>query len=170
MTWLLRWTTQALQSLQRALSKTKATHLLTGRLGETEAYLHLRERGYCIVAHNYRATHNRGEIDLIGWDGDVLCFIEVKTRTGQGLTPAEAAVDTAKQDHVRSVARAYLRRLPADRYPPCRFDIVSVTFPETDGRPEIKLIKGAFRWKRQAARRGGWFVSSTRRGPWPSRR
>ena len=48
-------------------------------------------------ARNYRSPHNRGELDLVGWDRDVLCFIEVKTRTTHDVKPAEAAVDRHKQ-------------------------------------------------------------------------
>ena len=43
------------------------------------------------------AKGRKGEIDLIGWDGNVLCFIEVKTRSSHAVMPAEAAVDRAKQ-------------------------------------------------------------------------
>ena len=56
-------------------------HQRTGRQGEEDAYFYLRKKGYVIVARNFRSPHHRGEIDLIGWDKDVLCFIEVKTRT-----------------------------------------------------------------------------------------
>ena len=59
-------------------------HQRTGTRGEEDAYFHLRKLGYAIVARNFRTPRCRGEIDLIGWDEDVLCFIEVKTRTLHG--------------------------------------------------------------------------------------
>src|SRR5439155_16218566 len=61
----------------------------TGRRGEEDAYFYLRHLGYIMVAR-------RGEIDLIGWDKDVLCFIEVKTRTTRDVKPAQTAVDGDK--------------------------------------------------------------------------
>jgi putative endonuclease len=66
-------------------------HQRTGRRGEEDAYFYLRRRGYTIIARNYRSPHHRGELDLVGWDGDVLCVIEVKTRTKRDFKPAEAA-------------------------------------------------------------------------------
>ena len=56
-------------------------HLKTGLRGELEALLHLRELGYVVVARRWKTPKLRGDIDLIAWDGDCLCFIEVKTRT-----------------------------------------------------------------------------------------
>jgi putative endonuclease len=50
-----------------------------------------------MVARNYRSPRRRREIDLVGWDGDVLCFIEVKTRTRRDVKPVEAAVNHDKQ-------------------------------------------------------------------------
>jgi Holliday junction resolvase-like predicted endonuclease len=87
-------------------------HQRTGRRGEEDAYFHLRSLGYVMVARNYRSHRRRGEIDLIGWDGDVLCFVEVKTRTSHDIKPAEAAVDHAKRHELSAVAREYLRHLP----------------------------------------------------------
>ena len=86
-------------------------HLRTGRRGEQLAYHFLRRQGYSILARNWRAKGRKGEIDLIGWDGKVLCFIEVKTRASHGLVPAEAAVDRAKQRELRAMAALYLRQL-----------------------------------------------------------
>ena len=53
----------------------------TGIRGETFAYWYLRRRGYTIIARNFMVPGMKGEIDLAGYDGEVLAFIEVKTRT-----------------------------------------------------------------------------------------
>src|SRR5574341_1119063 len=82
----------------------------TGIRGETYAYWYLRRQGYTVVSRNYRVPHRHGEIDLIGWDDDVLAFVEVKTRTTSTGGPPEDAVDHAKQRHVVGMAEDYLRR------------------------------------------------------------
>jgi len=86
-------------------------HHRVGRRGEEEAYFYLRKHGYVIVARNYRSARRRGEIDLVGWDRDVLCFVEVKTRTSRDVKPAEAAVDREKRRELGGMARDYLRRV-----------------------------------------------------------
>ena len=116
-------------------------HLLTGRRGEEEAYFYLRRMGYVIVARNYRSRRRPSEIDLVGWDGEVLCFIEVKTRTSREVKPAEAAVDLGKQRDLQGMAREYLRRGTGS--PAHRFDILSIYI--LDGAdPEFTLFKNAF--------------------------
>ena len=147
MLWLTRLFSRSLDTAARHFGKTEPEHLVTGRRGEMEAYFHLRDQGYRIIAKNFRTPHNRGEIDLIGWDHGVLCFVEVKTQARPGLTPPEMAVDTAKKMHILSVAKRYLRRLPGDRTPACRFDIVSVVLRDKNGKLAIKLYKGAYSWK-----------------------
>jgi putative endonuclease len=116
-------------------------HQRTGVRGEEDAYFHLRKSGYFIVARNFRSPRCRGEIDLIGWEDDVLCFIEVKTRTSRNVKPAEAAVDRHKRREVAEVAREYLRRLP----PSCqwRFDIVSVYYEQLTSRPQFEIFRNA---------------------------
>jgi putative endonuclease len=119
-------------------------HQQTGRRGEEDVYFHLRSLGYIIVARNYRSRNRRGEIDLIAWDHDVLCFIEVKTRTSRDVKPPEAAVDRAKRHEISSVARQYLRHLA--RSCQWRFDIVSVYYEERQTcRHKFELFKNAFR-------------------------
>ena len=117
-------------------------HLLTGRRGEEDAYFYLRRRGYTFIALNYRSPHHRGEIDLVGWDGDVLCFVEVKTRTSRAVKPAEAAVDREKQQELRLVARDFLRHMPAS----CqwRFDVIAVYYEEGFHHPAFELFQNAF--------------------------
>lgn len=85
-----------------------AAHLLTGRRGEDLAYAHLRRLGYVMVARNWRCEGRRGEIDLIGWDGDLLCFIEVKTRRSRQVATAEAAVDRRKKTELLAMASAFM--------------------------------------------------------------
>lgn len=117
-------------------------HQRTGRRGEEDAYFYLRRHGYVMVARNFRSPHHRGEIDLIGWDKDVLCFIEVKTRTTRDVKPAEAAVDRAKQRALSAVSRDYLRHLALR----CqwRFDIVSVYYEAQSNQPVFELFRNAF--------------------------
>jgi len=116
-------------------------HIDTGRKGEEEAYFHLRGLGYVIIARNYRGTTSRGELDLVGWDGETLCFVEVKTRTAHDVKPAEAAVDEEKQRDLCRVAREFLRKINGP--PPFRFDVISV-YLEPAQPPQIELFKNAF--------------------------
>jgi putative endonuclease len=140
---LTRLALRSLDSLARLLPHKDAIpqHLHTGRRGEEAAYFYLRQQGYVIVARNYRSPRSRSELDLVGWDGVTLCFIEVKTRTTRNVMPAEAAVDAEKQRDLSGVAREFLRRIAND--PPFRFDIVSVYF-EDEMVPDIELFKDAF--------------------------
>src|SRR5262244_2136991 len=139
---LTRLTLRALDSIAALLPIKDAgpQHLRTGRRGEEEAYFHLRRMGYVMVARNYRSPRSRSELDLIGWDGDVLCFIEVKTRTTRDVQPAEMAVDREKQRDLSRVAREFLRKVRGT--PAFRFDIVSI-YLEVGREAEIELFKNA---------------------------
>jgi putative endonuclease len=124
-----------------------APHLATGLLGERAALFELSRSGYVVVARRWTSARVRGDVDLIGWDGEWLCFVEVKTRTARDLTPAETAVDENKRRMVRGLARAYLRTFPESerRSIPVRFDVVSVYL--IDGTAEFEVFKGAFGWQ-----------------------
>jgi putative endonuclease len=141
---LIRSVVKALDAAAKLLPKPKqrAAHLVTGGRGEEAVYFHLRQLGYVMVARNWRSPRRRSEIDLIGWDGDCLCFIEVKTRGPNPLVPGEVAVDQEKRDDLRGVAREYLRRVPGR--PNVRFDIVTVVSGPEEKAPRITLFKNAF--------------------------
>lgn len=117
-----------------------AEHLDTGRRGEELAYFHLRKHGYTIVARNFRTPWHKSELDLVGWNEEELCFVEVKTRTTRDVAPAEAAVDREKRDDLRRVARHYLRQCPENTK--TRFDIVTIYLDRP--KPEITILKRAF--------------------------
>ena len=144
---LLQLVLRGLDAAARTLPWNRGTdsarHLRTGRRGEQDAYFWLRRQGYVMVARNWRSSRQRGEIDLIGWDGPILCFIEVKSRRRRDpWVTAEAAVDRDKQEHLRAVARDYLHRL--EPQPECRFDVVTVYYEEAPA-PAITLRCNAFR-------------------------
>jgi len=147
MLWFARLFARSLGSASQYLGGPMPRHLQTARWGEMEAYFYLRSLGYRIVAKNFRSAKDHGEIDIIGWDEGVLCFVEVKTLAQPGLRPPETAVDKAKRSHIRSVARRYLRQLQTERPPQCRFDVVSVILGDGNRGPTIRLHKGAFTWR-----------------------
>jgi putative endonuclease len=147
-----RLTQTLIRGLDRVISKTSArdtqtpAHQLTGRRGEEDAYFYLRRRGYVMVARNFRTARHHGEIDLIGWDKDVLCFIEVKTRTTRDVKPAAAAVDREKRRAIRIVIRDYLRLLPERHFPEqqqWRFDVVTVYYEGRRVYPTFELFQNS---------------------------
>jgi len=113
-----------------------------GVRGETLAYWYLRQAGYTVVARNWRARSGAGELDLVAWEGPILAFVEVKTRTSEAAGPPEEAVSPNKQKRVIRAAQEYLRQL---RRKPmsCRFDVVSVSSNPEEGL-QVRLIKDAF--------------------------
>lgn len=136
-------TIRALDWLGRILpgKASPAKHLVTGRKGEEAAYFYLRRQGYIIIARNYRSSRVRSELDLIGWEGETLCFIEVKTRSSRDFLPAELAVDFEKRRDLSRIAREFIRKVPGK--PSFRFDIVSV-YMEPEREPDVVLFRDAF--------------------------
>jgi putative endonuclease len=117
-----------------------AGHLETGQRGETLAYWFLRRCGYTMVARNRRLRS--GELDMIGWEGPVLAFVEVKTRTSDAAGPPEVAVSRAQQRRIARAAEEYMRRLKR-RPAAFRFDIASVHWDDREGL-RVRLIRNAF--------------------------
>jgi putative endonuclease len=116
-----------------------------GVCGETFAYWYLRRHGYVFVARNYIPRGAKGEIDLIGYDGGTLAFIEVRTRTACADQPAlpELSVTAEKQHLVGRTARRFLAERHV-RECPVRFDVVAIDEEHGQG-PLIRLYKNAFR-------------------------
>ncbi len=130
-----------LRRLRARADERLPAHLRDARRGEDLAYEHLCRLGYRIVARNFRARASKGEIDLVGWDGDRLAFIEVKTRATDDFGAPDRAVDQAKRHFVVRTANEYARRANAD--PSCmRFDVVSVVLG--GAQPRVSLEKNAF--------------------------
>jgi len=115
----------------------------TGLRGETFAYWYLRSRGYIFIARNFTVPGVKGEIDLIGYDGEKLAFVEVKTRTGAPKQPApEEAVNEHKRDTMARIARSFLtqRGIPESV---ARFDVLAIE-SRPGQEPVVRLHKGVF--------------------------
>jgi putative endonuclease len=110
-----------------------------GKRGEDAAAQYLRRKGYKIVERNFRCT--LGEIDIIAFEGDTLCFIEVKTVSGKNYGPPEIAVDINKQRKLSRVALAFLGQNGLHDTK-ARFDVVAITL--SSGEERVDLLKDAF--------------------------
>jgi putative endonuclease len=126
-------------------------HLATGMDGEDAAFFFLRRKGYMVVGRRWTSGDRPGDIDLIAWQGALLCFVEVKTRTAKDMTPAEVAVDRHKRYTLRRLATQYLRQLPLPERPPVRFDVVSVYLVPEQPR-EFVHFENAFGWDEHSRR------------------
>ncbi|MDQ1409468.1 MAG: putative endonuclease [Acidobacteriaceae bacterium] len=115
-----------------------------GPLGETYGYWYLRRQGYVFIAENYMPQGAKGQLDLVGYDGETIAFVEIRTRAVRedisGLP--ELSVGYAKQYMLVRTAQRFL----ADRHlHDCqsRFDVLAID--NIRGRPpEIRLHKDAF--------------------------
>lgn len=108
---------------------------LLGKFAENRAETMLKSAGLAIEARNWRCRH--GEIDLIARDGQVLVFVEVRSRKRGEYGSAADSITLAKQRRIVKAARQYLATLPTT--PACRFDVVTL-----DGGNEPEWIESAF--------------------------
>jgi putative endonuclease len=110
-----------------------------GKSGEDSALNFLKENGYKILVKNYKTK--LGEVDIIAYDKDTLCFIEVKTRGSLRFGSPQEAVSHFKQRQISKVALQFLKRNNLLNKK-ARFDVVSVIYAED--KPAFDLIKNAF--------------------------
>lgn len=116
----------------------------TGVRGETYAYWYLRRQGYVFVAKNYTPRGIKGELDLVGYDGKTLAFVEVRTRTVKEEAAAlpELSVTREKQRIVVRTAQRFLAERHVEECP-VRFDVVAIdNYP--GNLPVVRLHKDAF--------------------------
>jgi putative endonuclease len=110
-----------------------------GDAGEAAAAALLEKAGYRIVARNHRCR--RGEVDLIAEQGELLVFVEVRTRETLAFGAPEETVGYKKQQRVVLAAQDFLARWrgPARGV---RFDVVSVL--DSPGGPKLTHYPNAF--------------------------
>jgi putative endonuclease len=114
---------------------------IVGREGESLACEYLKAQGYKILEQNF---HNKlGEIDLIAQDGQIICFVEVKTRRSLNQGQPYEAVNPFKMRKLSLMATSYLKYKYRSLEIPSRFDVISIVQDKT-GSPRIQHIKNAF--------------------------
>jgi putative endonuclease len=143
-----------------------APHIDLGRRGERVAADYLRALGFELVASNFKLNVGRNrrgavvqnELDLVAYEGPLLCFVEVKTRRSDWYAAPEANVDLRKQRQVTRAARAY-RRLLGLQNAPRRYDVVTVVLPPPDAdgpepAPRVELLRDF--WTENKFRKRRW--------------
>jgi len=116
----------------------KSQNKVTGNRGEGLAIDYLLEKGYRIEECNFRTRF--GEIDIVCWDGEILVFVEVKTKIGHDFGEPEEMVNKGKLAQVQRMGEIYIdsRFRGNDKESwsgSCRVDVVAVVL-ENDGSVE----------------------------------
>jgi len=121
-----------------------------GKLGEAYAAAYLEQLGFQLVAANFTLPVGRNlrgvvvnaEIDLVGYEHNTLCFVEVKTRASDWFAPPQANIDLRKRRQIARAARAY-RQLFELEDQPYRYDVVTVVLSDAE-RPQVELLRNYF--------------------------
>jgi putative endonuclease len=116
----------------------------TGVRGETYAYWYLRRHGYVVIARNFTVPGMKGELDIVGYDGPVLAFVEVKTRVASqlGQSRPEDAINHEKRRNLARMARQFLRARHLENTA-WRFDVLAIE-TSLGQKPAVRLHKAAF--------------------------
>lgn len=122
-------------SVPRAAPRTPKQR--AGDAAEDAAAKHLAASGCRIVARN--ARYRDGEVDLVMRERDVLVFVEVRMRGSLRFGGAAVSVNSLKQKRIARAAQHWLFGEYGERWPACRFDVVTV-----DGSGTIEWIRDAF--------------------------
>lgn len=112
----------------------KARHIKLGRRGEFIATSYLRSRGIEVLLRNYR--YKRGEIDIVARDGDIICFVEVKTRRHTTRSRPVEGLSESQKKRISNTASAYLRAIGSPKVV-YRFDLIEIVL----GRWDVKEFR-----------------------------
>ncbi len=116
--------------------------LVIGAWGEQQAEIYLRKAGFKIL-HRRLRIGRRDELDFVARDGQVLVFVEVKTRSDEEFARPFAAINHRKRRALSRAAIRYLRRIK-DRNARFRFDVVEVIGRPDKAHRDIRHIRNAF--------------------------
>lgn len=111
-----------------------------GSRGEALAEAALREKGYRVVARNWRCRE--GEVDLVARDGADWVFVEVRTRRGEEGPSPEESLTRVKQRRLLRLAEAFLQAHGLQEVA-WRVDVVAVEFDGGGRLLRLEVLPGA---------------------------
>ena len=117
-------------------------HLISGRWGEGQAVRFLKANGYRILGRRVRVGKH-DELDVIAGYGEMLVFVEVKTRKNEQYGRPFSSVGKEKRKRLSRAAVRYLKRSKI-KPPYIRFDVIEVVGQPDGDSPEIRHIENAF--------------------------
>jgi putative endonuclease len=141
---MVRWKARhGLNQNESANTEKKQAARRVGVRGETYAYWYLRRLGYVFIARNFTPSHAKGELDLIGYDGDTLAIVEVRARLATPDKPAqpEMSITRGKHEVLIRTAEYFVRERHISPCP-VRFDVIAID--NVPGHPPVvRLHKAA---------------------------
>lgn len=148
----LSWSLQPRQLLWKLSDRARQfgeSQILTptaalGRRGEDLAHRYLQRAGFKVIARNYKPGDD-AEVDIVARQGELLVFIEVKTRTSDEFGAPDRAVDGEKERHILKAARAFVTRAGIE-WSKVRFDVISIVIanpPTITHQQDAFVLSGA---------------------------
>ena len=125
--------------MKHLLRRSKSTKEIGDKF-EGIAQKHLSSSGIKILQKNYLCKF--GEIDIIGIDGEVVIFCEVRAKSNIEFGRPEETINQKKQLRIRKAASKFLQATPQYSNSLCRFDVISIIF--NDQNLQINWIRNAF--------------------------
>ena len=142
------WVSKAFERCEQLIKKTHtkkagydevSEHTQMGIWGEEVAAEYLQDQGYHLLERDWHSGHR--DIDIIAQQGEVIVFVEVKTRRHSDIIPPEQAVDWKKRRNLRQAINHYVKYKRIDN--PIRFDIITVVGSLGVPHPVINHIEDA---------------------------
>lgn len=118
----------------------KNNNKVTGVKGETLAAEYLEKKGYKIIERNFRTRF--GEVDIICSDGQILVFVEVKTKIGHDFGEPEEMVNKRKLSQVKTMGEVYLQDNNLDC--PCRVDVVAIVLQNNGSVEKLEHYQAVY--------------------------
>ncbi|MBV8549703.1 MAG: YraN family protein [Acidobacteriaceae bacterium] len=135
-----QWIWKLSDSLRQKKQRNTLSHdAALGRRGEDLAHRYLHRAGFKVLARNYRPGAD-SEIDIVARDGEIVVFVEVKSRTSAEFGSPDRAIDPEKQRHIIRAAHSWATRAGI-AWNQVRFDVISIVFTDP---PAIHHHRDAF--------------------------
>ena len=112
-----------------------------GKIGEKLAADYLTDKGYYLLEQNFNVVY--GEIDLIALDGEIVVFVEVKTRTSDTFGSPEDSITSSKIEKMQNAALMWLQAHP-DAPDDWRMDVIAILIDRQNNLMDLQHFVDAY--------------------------